>query len=217
MTATEHLKRSEESAKRHFANFKPEFKKFDDFEVLDWRDADGGNNYYVRYVFDTKACKLYVSGDLGYGIFALTWNPTLENTVKHAPYYDYMLEKLSLGCSSDLYEYCEEVAREELIDQFKNDPERFGDATKHAFDADTTPERAAQIILEAYDVRIGIDSAVLNMTHGGDAQQFIEEFDIDYWEWIGSIGRVIHPRVVAWLIGLRMAWDIIKQREPAQS
>jgi hypothetical protein len=122
-----------------------------------------------------------------------------------------MLEKLSLGCSSDLFTYDENLARDELTEKFNNDKTRFRKAAGEAFCTKKSIEDTVDIFLNSYN-RSGFDMAELSASTYGEAKDFIEAFDQDYFDWFFDLGKVIHPRVIAWLIGMRMAYDMLKER-----
>ena len=52
-------------ARERFKDFVADFNDYGDIQTLDWRHKDGGSDYHVHYIFDTKQQYMHISGDLG--------------------------------------------------------------------------------------------------------------------------------------------------------
>ncbi len=176
--------------KDHIATVKEE----GNLKTLVW--AKPGTGYCrIRYVMDGGM--LYISGDLGDAMFRLTWNSAAINS------YDislgYFTEKL-VAYSGKKYDFDSEEAVKELRewlkrlkeDECKYDHERMRDLFSLARECDN---------IEQWGWRLQEHS------------DFLSSVDIDYWEWIGSIGRVTPPRIRAYLIGLQMAAEQLERKK----
>ena len=105
-------------ARERFKDFVADFNDYGDIQTLDWRHKDGGSDYHVHYIFDTKQQYMHISGDLGSACFYLTWEPTFENMRNRirAPWY--IIGKLE--CSTDKYAYPDEYVRSEIEEYYKD-------------------------------------------------------------------------------------------------
>ena len=48
----------------------------DRYLIIDWRRADGSNQYYINYIVDKKCGNFIVSGDLGSSVAA--WHNNID-------------------------------------------------------------------------------------------------------------------------------------------
>lgn len=185
-----------------FKNHKAELVKCGDITILNWRNPESGN-YYVRYIFD--GYRMYISGDIGDAVFSLTWKATLESFTELD--LDYFLSKMTT-CSNGKERYCSEKAsarlkewKAELLEDkiFENDEEK-------------------EEFLEMFDDLISgaenctsIEQWAWEYVNSDTFNEFISENHCDYWEWIYNIGTVIPYHNFAYLIGLKMAYEQLKE------
>lgn len=172
-----------------FKNHVAKVEKQGDIMVLIWKDPKS-SYYYTRYVFDGS--KIYISGDIGYAIFNLTWYGI--------PYSDwdislgYFLEKLE-AFGDARHDWNEKLAIEELTkwkkqlreDEIEYDKEKMYDLIN---DLKACENKNDWVHL-------------VNEVHN----EFIMGLDADYWEWLFDIGDETPPRLRAYLIGLKMAGE----------
>ena len=183
-----------------FKDHVAELKDFGDIKVLDWRKP-GTINFYVRYVFD--GCRMYVSGDLGSAVFVLTWKADVHsfNDIN----IEYFVSKMEVGEKKEWSSCAAEDKlnewKEEIIEnyEFKTDEEKeeFEDLAKNLIDAASECSSAEQWVWECVD---------------GEYNDEISNFDVDYWEWMYEIGDVISRRAYAFLTGLKMASEQLKNK-----
>ena len=183
-----------------FKDHVAELKDFGDIKVLDWRKP-GTINFYVRYVFDGN--RMYVSGDLGSAVFVLTWKADVHsfNDVN----IEYFESKMEVGEKKEWSSYAAKDKlnewKEEIIEnyEFKTDEEKeeFEDLAKNLIDAALECSSVEQWVWECVD---------------GEYNDEISNFDVDYWEWMYEIGDVISRRAYAFLTGLKMASEQLKNR-----
>lgn len=174
---------------KSFAEHKAELKDLGSIQILNWQKP-GTVWYRIRYVFDREGGRIYISGDLGEAVVQPTWPATFETTHNtlcggtRVVNEGYFLEKVR--ATSDRYEYDRDEA-EKVVKE--NCPEIDED------DLET-------VMNNFYDD--------WGLRHLGDrASRILYDFDEDCWEWFPTAGQSIHGRIYLWLVGLKMAWDMI--------
>ncbi len=165
-----------------------------DLQVLDWRKP-GTNCYYCRYVFD--GYRMYISGDIGEAVFGLTWKADVHSFDNvHLGYFHRKIAALR----DEKYDFDEVIAVKRLREWVKSLKE---DGVKYDHD------EMRELFEEARNCTTTDNWAfVVNSKH-----DFISDLDPDYWEWIYSCGNKIPIEVHAYLIGLQMASEQLKQTQ----
>ena len=178
-------------AYKAFAGHKAELKNLDGIQILNWQKP-GTGWYRIRYVFDREGGRIYISGDLGEAVVQPTWPATFEtthNTLCGGTYVvneGYFLEKVR--ATSDKYEYDRDEAEKMVKERCEGIEEE---------------EDALERVMESFDNRWGL-------AHPSDlACQILGDYDEDYWEWISRAGQSIDGRIYLWLVGLKMAWEML--------
>ena len=163
-----------------------------DLKVLDWSKPNTGI-YGVRYIFD--GCRMYITGDIGQALFELTWTATLkyfEDT-----YLNYFESKMK-AFSDERRDFNSTYAVERLrewLKQMKDDGVKWdNEEMRELFRL----ARQCTSISEWVDIVKG-------------SEDFLEDLDVDYWEWMYNVGDQIPARVQAYLIGLKMAYEQLKE------
>jgi hypothetical protein len=180
-----------------FPDHKATLTQHGDLQVLQWAKPHT-NNYSCRYVFDGN--KMYISGDIGEAVFWLTWRANIHsfNDI-HVNYFE---EKLA-AYSGERRNYSgEEVAKR--LREWKDELNEVG--------ADFNNDEFEDLIHEAEHC-----SSKHEWTYevvNGRCHEFIKELDYDYWEWIYDIGDVMPPRIIGYLIGLKMASEQLNEEQP---
>lgn len=174
---------------KSFAEHKAELKDLGSIQILNWQQP-GTVWYRIRYVFDREGGRIYISGDLGEAVVQPTWPATFETTHNtlcggtRVVNEGYFLEKVR--ATSDRYEYDRDEA-EKVVKE--NCPEIDEDDLETVMD-------------DFYDD--------WGLRHLGDgARQILDKFDEDCWEWFPTAGQSIHGRIYLWLVGLKMAYEMI--------
>lgn len=174
---------------KSFAEHKAELKDLGSIQILNWQKP-GTVWYRIRYVFDREGGRIYISGDLGEAVVWPTWPATFGATCgavcggKSVVNEGYFLEKVS--ATSDRYVYDRDEA-EKVVKE--NCPE--------------IDEYDLETVMEDFHDDWGL-------RHLGDgARRILDDFDEDCWEWFPTAGQSIHGRIYLWLVGLKMAWDMI--------
>ena len=52
---------------------------------------------------------------------------------------------------------------------------------------------------------------VKGITLSYNAKHDLEEMDRDYWEWVYDCGKRVSPRIILWLVALRLAYEAVKE------
>lgn len=191
-------------AKEHFAHHKAIFQQFDGISTLDWRHESGASNYYVRYVFDENKGYLYISGDLGSAVVRLTERATFQALSHYINSVDYFTEKIQ--CSTNLYRYDTEIAKEDFAYHFQDyEEENSDEEQENIFDEKMTTSELVAALLDSLDISQGCNPT-------DELCNQLSDIDADYWEWIGDVGKYIDTRVICWLVGLQMAWKQMQDK-----
>ena len=102
-------------AKERFSEHIAVYHDYGNIATLDWAKP-GHIEYRIRYIFDKERNVLSISGDLGEAVAYPTCKVDLENCATSFQSIDYFTEKIRV--SSDLYDYDERDAEEELRKEF---------------------------------------------------------------------------------------------------
>lgn len=185
-----------------FKDHKAELINCGEVTILNWKNPNN-NNYYIRYVFD--GYKMYISGDVGDAVFNLTWKADVHSF--DGMFLGYFLSKMST-CSNGkhIFNGCE--AEKKLVEW----------RDKLLEDNDFEDD-----IEEKEEFMETIESMISDATSCGSEEQwaweyvnekyndFINEHDPDYCEWIYDIGNVTPYHNYAFLLGLQMASEQLKK------
>lgn len=188
----------------HFSTHKAELiQNTNRYLIIDWRRADGSSDHYVNYIVDKERGSLIVSGDLGDSI-AVWYNPVdpanLKCYIRDIRYY---MSKIQ--CATDLYEYDEKDAVEEIREYLdKKAVQNFIEAdTDYNFsNADDFWEYVEGEVSECID-RSGFRPS-------DELYEVIGEIDCDCWEWLSDCGKSIDIRVYLWADGFRKACEQLR-------
>lgn len=190
-----------------FKNNVATYRRGERLDILDFQ-IPGKIEYYLRMVFDhenSHTSAVYISGDLGEAVVYPTCTPTLEGMAKCFTRLkngeidvscSYFIEKIKTA--SNLYTFD--------ADDFKADlrklrTERFGEC-----------EELETFIEEEIDdfCAHGVTFSSDGVTIEHDARERLEEIIPDCDSDLYDCGRRVHPRIVMWLVALRLAWEQVK-------
>ena len=183
----------------------------DNIQVLHWRKP-GTNAYSIRAVFDGH--RVYITGDLGSAIVALTERATPQSLSTYGRSVDYFIEKIVT--STDKYEYNPELAREELHERllyvrenqkqaYTADPDLMvGELCEKLDELDETIQNIVTKLMDSYSTETGFCPYVEDMEE-------YTKLDHDYFEWMGTAGRVVAKRIYLWLAAFELAWKQLKE------
>ena len=178
-------------------------------DVLDFRDPDSFV-YALRFVFDhQRGNRVYISGDLGEAVVYPTCPATLEDMAycfssrkddgSISVNWGYFLEKVRATSDrwcwtderfwEDFKEHCEEEGLDGL-DFIENHKEFYWDG---AVSVDT--ERG--------------------VTLSEFAKEELHDIDPDFAGWVYDCGKRVSPRVILWLVALRLACEAVEKERGA--
>ena len=178
-------------------------------DVLDFRRPDS-SIYAVRMVFDhQRGDRVYISGDLGEAVVYPTCRATLQDMAecftmrndngKISVNYGYFLEKVR--ATSDRYEWD--------VDKFWNDFK--AEIEARGLESEETDEFIRDNSDSVFgEVDVDPVSGVSITSLGLDA---LAEIDPDYKAWVFDCGRRLSPRVILWLVALRLAYEAVENME----
>ena len=223
MNFHEYMKYQILDAQRDFEDHVAQYSAIADRRIciLDWRKPNS-IHYAMRVVFDNeRGSRIYISGDLGEAVIYPTCHATLDGFVRCFTCRDtdghmdvragYFLEKVR--ATSDRYFW----SREDFVEDFISKVKSYQGCCECA-DID---------IYEFLEEHVGYNDGVFEPFHEGgieidsdsgikideDVKSELSKIDVDYWEWFYDCGKRIHPRVILWLVGARLAWEQIKDLE----
>lgn len=185
-----------------FKDHKATLTKHGDLEILEWKDPST-RIYAVRYVFDKN--RMYITGDIGEALFNLTWDAKIDSFNDIDIYY--LMEKMT-AFSDNKYSFNRNLAKEELEEWRKEYLEANYDMEENELkDFNNKFNKLVNTIDECSNIThwIGIVNERYN--------NFIEEIDPDYWEWIYDIGKEVPIRVYGYVVGLQMASEQLRRAQ----
>lgn len=192
----------------------------EDTQILSWKE-EGTVIYSLEFVFRNNM--IFVSGDLGYGVFYTTWYPK----------WDYDWEHINVGYFA---EKCQCVKNGIYIWDEQKGIENLKESYSYAFNEEEYDEifNAVNDLAEGWsfscwdyvkEEKVFIDHeddiellkqmwCALNAIRGTSSQEEyaytlnsdddFEDFN-DFWEWGYNVGRVLSGYFTIWIIALRMA------------
>lgn len=199
---TEYMQKQEAAARKRFQNHRATvIQKDENFFILDWRNASGSIEYFVRYILDIKRGTLVVSGDLGSCV--ASWHNTVQpkelaGYLQEVPYF---MGKFQ--CSSDTYCYHTANIKEDL-DAIKAECEPCDDQAAMEMDNDFDS------MLEMLD-ECDLDK---HPAYPDELTELFAKYDEEWWSSdFATVGQRISPRVILWAVGYRMAMQQIEAKE----
>ncbi|SMC63954.1 hypothetical protein [Sporomusa malonica] len=177
-----------------FADHIASLAQHGDLQALNWK-RPSSIMYACRYIFDGS--KMYISGDIGTAVFALTWKANVHSF--NDTCRSYFHSKLSAH-RGEKYSFCSEAAVKRLREWVKD---LKGDGRKYDH------LKMQGLFEEARQCSSKSEWDYILNNH----DDFISELDQDYNEWARSAGNVIPIEVHAYLIGLQMASEQLKNHD----
>ena len=187
------------------------YRRGNQLDILDFK-SPGTIEYYLRIVFDHESSNtsaVYISGDLGEAVVYPTCTPTLEGM---ANCFTRILNgEIRINCSY----FIENIKTASNIYTFDSDDfvadlrqvckDRFGEDAKECEELETFIEDEIESICAH-----GVTFSSEGVTIEHDAQERLEEIIPDCESGLYDFGRRVHPRIVLWLVALRLAWEQVK-------
>lgn len=199
-------------------------KLSEDVAILTWK-APGTNSYYVRYVFDYN--KIYITGDLGDAILKIYDKVDLEKAASFDIYYFH--EKLT-SRDDEKWAFNGEKAIKRLKEEIEQIEERklecLGLDDIREIEKELTDEEEKKVALldehiEMFESMFESAEECSFRSHWvqciySEYLDSISDYDSDFHEWIFDIGNEYPRSVQAFLIGLKMAWEQVKENDTLQ-
>ena len=181
--------------KAWFGEHKATLTKQGELTVLDWKKP-ASNIYSIRFIFD--GYKVYISGDIGFAVFWLTWIAEINSFANlDAGYFASKLKAFDGEANViDTKLACEQF--DSWLNE-ENNPicDYFNDKDK---------EEIAEIKIKLKGCSGKSELQEMLFCHS----KLLHSIDEDYYCSLASIGEVIHPRIRAYLIVLKMASEQLK-------
>lgn len=173
----------------------------DRYLAIDWRDKDGRGDCYVNYILDKKRGSIIISGDLGDCIATWYNKLTVENAKEYINNVEYFIKKIQCASNKYTYDYENVISdiRKELED-VDFDVSDVYSLERGIFDMDD--------FWRVIEEEVGESTGRMGLFLPTDKLiQTVGSVYEDCWEWIGSCGERIHPRVYLWAVGFQMACE----------
>ena len=144
----------------------------------------------------------------------MTERATPQSLSTYGRSVDYFIEKIVT--STDKYEYNPELAREELHERllyvrenqkqaYTADPDLMvGELCEKLDELDETIQNIETKLMDSYSTETGFCPYVEDMEE-------YTKLDHDYFEWMGTAGRVVAKRIYLWLAAFELAWKQLKE------
>lgn len=210
----EEVARACEQLKNNIATY----RRGNQLDILDFK-RPGTIDYYLRMVFDHESCHtsaVYISGDLGEAVVYPTCTPTLEGMAKCFTRRlqngtidineSYFIEKIKTA--SNLYTFDSDDFKTDLRQVCKD---RFGEDAKECEELETFIEEEIDDFCAH-----GVEFSSRGVTIEHDAKERLEGIIPGCNSDLYDCGRRVHPRIVLWLVALRLAWEQVKKQEGKQ-
>ena len=197
----------------------------EDISVLTWK-APGTYSYWVRYVFDFN--KIYITGDLGDAILKIYDKIDLEKAADLDIGY---FHKKITAMDEEKWSFNSKKAiarlKEEIKEVNENKAEYLGlDEDGTGIIDELSDEQQSKV--DQYDEYIEMFNSMIAETEECEFrshwvqsiyQNYLDElsdYDNDFYEWIFDIGNEYPREIQAFLIGLKMAAEQLKESEVEQ-
>lgn len=175
------IERQKENFKDHIATL----TEYDNIKILDFKNPDS-NHYRIRFIFEEDYCRCHISGDLGELIATNYNNMTYEGFKDFVHNTGYFEGKIDCN-NREIYEYDEDVAKEEL-------QERIEDYFEN--DNNDDMEDVMQDMFNDFDNHHGF---------GSKAYDILSEYDYDCWEYINDLGKVSTGILELYMLAFELA------------
>lgn len=182
-----------------FPNHVASFEQLSDSTAVLSFTKSGTSVYAVRYILDRNY--LIITGDIGEAVFCLTEKAKLKSLAEEYS-ISYLFGKIR--ADRDAYDFNSEKAIQKLESNFRD----------YEFDSDEEKEEFKQLTEEMYaSIREECNSesqwaTILNC----DYYDKISEYDQDCFEWIYAIGKEYSWQALGWVVGLKMAYEQLKEQ-----
>lgn len=185
----------------YFHDHVASLSQFGDLEVLTWKDKRGSSVYSVRFVFDPKVNRMYVSGDLGAAVFHFTEPATFQNISGYSS-LPYFFEKIETATNTIEY-VSDRTEFEEDLGYFAN----FVVPDNCEYYESEFAEMVDRL-WECYGNNgIELDPELYEIVN---AWTFYRN---DVYEWISEVGKRVHPRIILWFEALHLAREQIYDKK----
>lgn len=189
------------SARKKFENHKATvILRSEQFFIVDWKNANGSNEYAIRYMLDIEKGNFVVTGDLGYCIASWFNRITPRKLRLFANDIPYCMDKFQ--AYSDMYTYFDLDVKADLaaIKSMILEGQRY---SKEDIDEDFAE---MECILDECDL-YGRSKYPEDLTDLFD--KYCENYccDINLHTAFENLGRRISHRVILWFVGFQMACD----------
>ena len=184
-------RRFEEYAAHCFKDHVPTIFQADTLEIIDWRNPES-SEYSIRFIFDNYGKTLSITGDLGDAILELpSFDVVNLREVGKIKDYGYLASKIS--CSTDLYKYDYDLAREDIVEHliaYTGKKVRFDDELMESF-------------FDEYN----------GFTLSNEIEEELAWIDPDYEKWFYNAGKILCNRVLLWFRALNLIWNSLYSKK----
>lgn len=187
----------------------------DRFTSIDWRNENGGAEYYINYTLDKEQKYLYISGDLGecianfYGINDIDFEKIAETINNDA---DYFISRFCTSTDTEYYD-AERILKLALEELESSNPNLIEDYLLTQPTDIMTRDDVETAILEDIENNMFEDDTIFDVY--GNFPIF-EQIDYEFRDWLPYVaqkGIRIFPKVYYWVEGLCESVKQLKKEE----
>lgn len=182
-----------EWAKKDFHEHEATLRKLDGITELAWKKPGTGINSIIYLL---RQNQLYVSGDMGAGVYC--WSGKISLPFLNDCSLDYFQGKCEASETGAQFEQWDDTKAKQRIEQFPSD---FGE------------DFNLEIYNQEKSVMLGATSSQQEWVQWLSTDEAAEILGPDYWEY-GGIGIDVHPRCIYHWLGLKMAYEQLKETTP---
>ncbi|HEO7013318.1 TPA: hypothetical protein VBD25_001305 [Streptococcus agalactiae] len=178
----------------YFENHIAKIVDLESATIIDYYNPDFALQYNLRFIFDKKNSTLCITGDFGnltaHNFYNLgDYHKTYEQFCNNVGYF---VEKIRC-CSRNIYTYDYEEARSFILKQLFDEYDKIEQDVSENIDG----------LFEFFDDTDGFQRL------SDDSREWLESYDLDYWEWIGNAGKNVSNIIYLYLDAYRRAYEYL--------
>lgn len=170
----------------------------DSATIIDYYNPDYALQYNLRFIFDKKNCTLAITGDFGeltaHNFYNLgDYHKTYEHFCGNPSYF---VEKIT-SSSRNIYTYDYEEAKSFILERLFDEHDKIEQEVSENIDG----------LFEFFNDTYGFQHI------SDDSKEWLENYDLDYWEWIDYAGKNVSNIIYLYLDAYRRAYEYLTIEE----
>ncbi|EOI9075080.1 hypothetical protein ACETGG_01435 [Streptococcus pyogenes] len=182
----------------YFENHIAKIVDLDSATIIDYYNPDYALQYNLRFIFDKKNCTLAITGDFGeltaHNFYNLgDYHKTYEHFCGNPSYF---VEKIT-SSSRNIYTYDYEEAKSFILERLFDEHDKIEQEVSENIDG----------LFEFFNDTYGFQHI------SDDSKEWLENYDLDYWEWIDYAGKNVSNIIYLYLDAYRRAYEYLTIEE----